>query len=107
MENIRYFFKNGNIALNSVRSAITEINETQKSDLQEAIRFDDSRQRLSKGISSRLNKFVKFNIRVKAILRYKSIFILFYKIILTSNSGTFGHKKSRNDRILAFSVTRK
>ena len=51
MENIRYFFKNGNIALNSVRSAITEINETQESDLQEAIRFDDSRQRFSKGIS--------------------------------------------------------
>ena len=60
MKNIRYVFKNGNIALNSVRSAITEINKTQKSDLQEAIRFEDSRQRLCKGISSRLNKSVKF-----------------------------------------------
>mgnify|MGYP003717943645 CR=1 FL=1 len=50
-EKHKIFFKNKNIALNSVRSAITEINETQKSDLQEAIRFDDSRQRFSKGIS--------------------------------------------------------
>ena len=44
-------FKIKNTALNSVRSAITEINKIQKSDLQEAIRFDDSRQRFSKGIS--------------------------------------------------------
>ena len=96
-----------NTALNSVRSAITEINKTQKSDLQEAISFEDSRQRLCKGISSKLNKFVKFNISVKAILRYNIIFILFYKIIFTSNSDTFGHKKTRDARILAFSVTRK
>ena len=41
-----------NIALNYMRSPITEINNTQKSDLQEAIRFDVSRQRFSKGISS-------------------------------------------------------
>ena len=93
MKNIRFILKN--IALNSVRSAFTEINKTKKSDLQEAISFEDSRQRLCKGISSKLNKFLKFNISVKAILRYKSIFILFYKIILTSNSGTFGHKKNK------------
>ena len=75
------FLKIKNTALNSVRSAITEINKIQKSDLQEAIRFDDSRQRLCKGISLRLNKSVKSDISVKAILRYKSIFILFYKFI--------------------------
>ena len=40
-----------------MRSAITEINKTQKSDLQEAISFEDSRQRLCKGISSKLNNF--------------------------------------------------
>ena len=64
------------IAFKSVRSAITEIGKMQNSDLQEVIRFDDSRQRLCKGISSRLNKSVKFNISVKAILRYT--IILFY-----------------------------
>ena len=60
------------IAFKSVRSAITEISKMQNSDLQEATRFDDSRQ----GLCTRLNKSVKFNISVKAILRYT--IILFY-----------------------------
>ena len=44
------FFLMKDIAFKSVRSEITEISKMQNSDLQEAIRFDDSRQRLCKGI---------------------------------------------------------
>ena len=101
MKNRRAFLKMKDIAFKSVRSAITEISKMQNSDLQEAIIFDDSRQRLCKGISSRLNKSVKFNTSVKAILRYTIILFYFTNLYLRI---TMARSSTKNTEFPIFGV---